>query len=220
MPPQCCEPDYDALFDDRAARRELAEYRRNGPSGATRRLIDRIVLEGVEGTSVLDIGGGVSVIGAELLGVGAARLTDVDASRAYAAAAHEELERRGFGDRVTVRHGDFVRIADQVAPADIVTLDRVVCCYGDWEALIGRSSERAHRLLGLVYPNDRWWTRFVVRTGNVVMRVFRQRFRFYIHPEREIDARIRAAGFERRFHHRSIGWQTVLYRRIAARSPG
>ena len=85
MPPRCCEPDYDALFDDRAARRELAAYQRNGPSGTTRRLIEAIRSEGVDGASVLDIGGGVGIIGAELLGAGASTLTDVDASRAYAA---------------------------------------------------------------------------------------------------------------------------------------
>jgi magnesium-protoporphyrin O-methyltransferase len=214
VPPRCCEPDYDALFDERAARRELAAYQRNGPTGTTRRLIEAIRLEGVVGASVLDIGGGVGIIGAELLGCGASTMTDVDASHAYAATARAELERRGFGDRISVRHGDFVRLAGDTAPADIVTLDRVVCCYGDWATLIDRSTERAHRLIGLVYPNDRWWMRLVVGTGNLVIRLFRQQFRFYIHPEREIDARIRGGGFERHFRHRSIGWQTVLYRRV------
>ena len=214
MPPRCCEPDYDALFDDRAARRELAAYQRNGPSGTTRRLIEAIRSEGVDGASVLDIGGGVGIIGAELLGAGASTLTDVDASRAYAATARAELERRGFGDRISVHHGDFVRIAGDIAPVDIVTLDRVVCCYGDWATLVDRSTEHAQRLIGLVYPNDRWWMRLVVDAGNLVMRLFRQQFRFYVHPEREIDARIRGAGFERPFHHRSIGWQTAIYHRF------
>ena len=215
MPDPCCRADYDAIFDDRAARRELAAYRRSGPTGGTRRLIDAIKQEGVENARVLDIGGGVGVIGVELLSAGAARLTDVDASGAYRAAARSEVEWRGFADRATFRHADFVEVAGDVEAADIVTLDRVVCCYGNWAALVDRSAERASTLYGLVYPNERWWMRMIVGVGNAALRLFRQRFRFYVHPERAIDARIRAAGFERRLHHRGWLWQTVLYARSA-----
>lgn len=211
----CCTPDYDALFDDRAARRELSDYRRRGPTGNTKRLIDAIAAAEVTGADVLDIGGGVGVIGAELLARGAATLTDVDASRAYLEAARAEIDRRGFGDRATFRYGDFTELAAEVPAAHVVTLDRVICCYGDWRTLVDRSSERARRLYGLVFPVDRWWMRLVVGAGNLAMRVVRRSFRFYVHPEREIDARIRAAGFERILLHRGLAWQAVLYRRTA-----
>jgi predicted TPR repeat methyltransferase len=219
MPPSCCQPDYDAIFNDKAARRELADYRRSGPTGTTRRLIEAITASGVDGARVLDIGGGVGVIGVELLAAGAASLTGVDASRAYVAAARSEIERRGFGSRAAVRNADFVEVSTEVEAADVVTLDRVVCCYGDWVALVDRSVERSRRLYGLVYPNERWWMRIIVATGNLVLRLFRQSFHFYLHPERSIDARVRAAGFERRHHHRGWLWQTVLYERASASSP-
>jgi predicted RNA methylase len=96
MPPSCCQTDYDALFDERAAKRELAAYRRSGARGTTARLIDAIRVAGVEGASVLDIGGGAGIIGSELLAAGAASLTDVDYSRAYVEAAREEIGRRGY----------------------------------------------------------------------------------------------------------------------------
>jgi hypothetical protein len=64
--PDCCQTDYDALFNDRAARRELAAYRRKGADGSTQTLLDAIRAEGVDGASLLDIGGGVGVIGALL----------------------------------------------------------------------------------------------------------------------------------------------------------
>ncbi len=73
----CCRPDYDAFFDDRMARRELEAYRRRGATGDTRRLIDALRAEGVEGMAVLDIGGGVGAIGHELLADGATRITNV-----------------------------------------------------------------------------------------------------------------------------------------------
>jgi magnesium-protoporphyrin O-methyltransferase len=214
--PDCCRPDYDVVFGDRAARRELAAYRRKGASRTTRDLLDVIRAAGVADASVLDIGGGVGVIGAELLTAGAASLIDVDASRPYLEAARGEMERRGFGERSTFRHGDFVELAAEIEPADVVTLDRVVCCYGDWVALVDRSVARSRRLYGLVYPRDRWMMRAIAAAGNVGLGLFRQRFRFYVHPERAIDARIRAAGFEPIHHRRGLVWQSILYRRVEA----
>ncbi len=213
MPPSCCEADYDAVFDARTARRELTAYRRSGPSGSTRRLIEAVTATGVDGAALLDIGGGVGVIGFELLAAGADRVTGVDAARAYVAVAGHEARRLGLADRTSYRHGDFVALADEVADADVVTLDRVVCCYGDWVALVDRSAAHARRIYGLVYPNDRWWTRVAIWMGNVVFRFSRRSYRGYVHPERAIHARIRDAGFERRLHHRGWLWQTVVYER-------
>ena len=209
----CCRPDYDALFDDRAARRELSAYRRRGPRGGTRRLVEAIRAEGVTSATVLDIGGGVGVIGAELLHHGARHLTDVDASRPYLAAARSEIERRGLGDRATFMHGDFVRLADQVPAADVVTLDRVICCYDDWAALVDRSTERAGRLYGLVYPRDRWWMRAAISIVRASGRIFGQALPFNVHPDRLVDERVRAAGFVPVLSDRGWFWQTTLYRR-------
>ncbi len=219
MSRDCCQTDYDALFDDRAARRELTDYRRQGARGTTARLIDAIRKEGVAGASVLDIGGGVGVIGAELLGAGAASLTDVDASGPYLAAARSEIDRRGYAERATFEHGDFVARAPEVADADIVTLDRVICCYEDWTALVDRSVERTRRLYGLVYPVDRWWMRLSVGVIRAVSRLFGQPAPFAVHPDRAVDARIRAAGFTPILEDRGIAWQTVLYRRAPQRPP-
>ena len=213
MSHDCCRPDYDTLFDDRAARRELKAYRRKGAGGTTCRLLDAIRAEGVSGATLIDIGGGVGVVGAELLAAGGIALTDVDASAPYLAAARSEIERRGFGDRATFRHGDFVELADAVPPADVVTLDRVVCCYDDWESLVGQSVERARRLYGLVFPRDRWWMRISIGAVRRVGRLFGQAFPFHVHPERRIDELIRSAGFELVFARRGIAWQTLLYRR-------
>jgi hypothetical protein len=213
--PSCCEPDYDATFDERSARRELSAYRRSGATGTSRTLIDALRDAGLDGATALDIGGGVGVVGLELLGAGASHLTDVDAARAYLVAARSEAERRGLADRTTFVHGDFVALADGIEPADVVTLHRVICCYGDWRALIDRSTARAKRLYGLVYPADRWWMRLAVRAGNLVTRLSGRRFRFYVHPEREMDTRVRGHGFRRVLHDRGLAWQTAVYERTA-----
>jgi SAM-dependent methyltransferase len=212
-PPTCCKPDYDAQFDEKSAREDLLTYRKDGPDGSTKRLIEALRREGVEGATLLDIGGGVGVIQLELLAAGAASAMDVDASSAFLAAAEQEADARGFRDRVAYRYGDFVELADEVEAADIVTLDRVICCYPDVHALVGRSVARARRLYGLVYPVDRWWTRGLGRLGNAILRLFRSDFRLHVHPDAVVEALVRDAGFERRYRHAGWVWQTVVYAR-------
>jgi hypothetical protein len=217
VPDSCCTPDYDAAFDARTARRQATAYRRLGARGSTLRLIEAIKRRGVGGSSVLDVGGGVGVIGLELLAAGAASVTEVEASAAYVSVARHEASRAGWGDRTSYLHGDFVELAAEIDAADVVTLDRVICCYGDWSAMIDRSTERAARLIGFVLPNDRWWLRAGIGLGNLCLRLMGHSFRGYVHPERKLDERVRTAGFERRLNHRGWVWQTALYERSAAR---
>jgi magnesium-protoporphyrin O-methyltransferase len=211
--PECCGADYDALFDERMARGDLDTYRRKGPQGTTRRLIEALKEEGVAGRSLLDIGGGVGIVQLELLAAGVSQAVDVDASAAYVAAARAEAVRRGYAERTTHRYGDFVRLADEIEPADIVTLDRVICCYGDVRALVARSAERARRLYGLVYPVDRWWVRLVGAFLNNVMRLFGRRMPFHVHATSEVDRLVREHGLEPLSRWRGLFWQLAIYRR-------
>jgi magnesium-protoporphyrin O-methyltransferase len=211
MAPSCCQPDYDAAFDAKAAHRQMSDYRRSGATGTTRRLLDALEIDAVTDSTVLDVGSGIGVIGLEMLAAGAAAVTNVDAARAHVAVGSREIERRHLADRATFHLGDFVALAGEIEAADIVTLHRVVCCYGDWPALIDASTKRTRRLIGLVIPNDRWWIRLAIRCGNLVLRLSGQSFRGFVHAERKIDERIQAAGFERRLHHRGWAWQTLVY---------
>ncbi len=210
--PACCRPHY-SVFDDGIAQEDLDSYRTDGPDAETRDLLDALVRQGLEGASAVDIGAGVGPIGHGLVAAGVAHLTDVDGSPAYLAAARDEAERRGTAERWEFREGDYVALADEIGPADVVTLGRVICCYADWRGLVGASTARAHRLYGLVYPVSRWWLRLAVSIANPVFRLTRRTFRLYVHPDREVDAAIRAAGFELVHHRRGWIWQSAVYRR-------
>jgi SAM-dependent methyltransferase len=214
----CCSHCRDAenLFDQRDARQRLERYQRRGAEGTTRLLLESLREAGVGGASVLDIGGGVGVVHHELIRAGAARATDVDASSAYIAAARRESERQRHAERVSYVHGDFVALAPGIAPADIVALDRVVCCYPDMPALVGAAAERAGRLLGLVYPRDVWWVRAGIRGVNLGLALQRTAFRVFCHPTVAVDAEVRRAGLVQRLRRARGPWQVVLYERAAA----
>src|SRR3990170_1661911 len=113
--------------------------------------------EGVTGLSLLDIGGGIGVIQHELARAGVGRIASVDASSSYLAAQRAEAERLGYAPRASYLSGDFVTLADHIPDSDIVTLDRVICCYPDMRSLVSLSAARARRLCGIVYPRGTWW---------------------------------------------------------------
>jgi magnesium-protoporphyrin O-methyltransferase len=132
-----------SFYDEKRAASELRKYRERGPIPSTRALIEALKAEGVEDATLLDIGGGIGAIQHELLDAGVTHATRVDASTSYLDATREESRRRGHDERVTYLHGDFVELAESVPAAAIVTLDRVINVYPNWERLAGLAASRA-----------------------------------------------------------------------------
>ncbi|HEY1390828.1 MAG TPA: methyltransferase domain-containing protein [Ktedonobacterales bacterium] len=211
---RCCQCEgIERLFGKQEAAHKLRAYLRHGPARTTRLLLDALRAEGVDGATLLDIGGGVGVIPLELFSAGLRSATDVDASGEYLAVARAEAQRRGYAGQITYHHGNFVELAREIEPADIVTLDRVLCCYHDMPALVGTSAARARRLYGLVYPRDDWWTRSFSALENATFRMRRHPYRSFVHPAALVDATVRRAGLERRSLRRDAVWQVVVYAR-------
>jgi 2-polyprenyl-3-methyl-5-hydroxy-6-metoxy-1,4-benzoquinol methylase len=201
-------------FDAPTARSQLRKFRRRGPDRTTRMLLDdlRAAMRGGQPVAMLlDIGAGVGAIHHTLLDHGIERAIHVDASTAYLAAAREEAERRGHAGRVEFRRGDFVDLAPDVPVADVVTLDRVICCYPEMRELVTRAGERARVLFGAVFPRDDWWVRTATAFINTFMRLSRSTFRTFLHPPSEIDATLRSVGLRRRSMRRTFVWEVVVY---------
>ncbi len=203
----------DDVFDAKYAESDLKHYRKKGPAKTTRVLLQAIqTLGDVHGRSLLDIGGGIGAIQLELLKAGLAQSMAVDASAAFIAAARAEADRRGFGDRTTYQHGDFVDQADGIAPVDIVTLDRVICCYPDMHTLVQRSAECAQRMYALVSPRDTWWMHVAQYGLNLLERIQRSAYRFFVHPDADVEAILMARGMTRCFHQTVGIWQVNVWR--------
>jgi len=215
----CCSPGdspFDRQFDARHAAGHLRDYRKKGPVGTTRALIGALAAGGADGLTVLDIGGGVGAVHHELLRAGAAAAVDVDASRAYISVARSEAERQGHGARVRYVAADFVAVAAELEPADLVALDRVICCYSDMAALVGRSAALARRRYGVVYPRDSWLGRVGVALLNLKFRLSRSAFRAYVHRTADVDAIVARHGLVKVFHRTTLIWQVALFERSGA----
>lgn len=211
----CCPhcQSADRFFNQRLAAADLRRYQRHGATGTTRQLIDALTSANVAGMTLLDIGGGIGVIQHELHAAGVVGITGVDASRAYLAMARREAERRGYAGDARYVYGDFVALAEQIEAADIVTLDRVVCCYPDMEALMRSAAARAGRFLGLVYPRASWWTKAGVAMLNLFPRLRGDAFRSFVHPTAAVEGVAAANGLRRIVHHEGGIWQVVVFAR-------
>lgn len=210
----CCQcQGIEKEFNRKYVAKELKKYRRKGPSKTTNMLLFALKAVGVEGTTLLDIGGGVGTIQYELLNAGTSKSINVEASTAYSEAAQEEALRQGYVERISFLHGNFVDLAGDIPPSDIVTLDRVICCYDEMEDLVRLSAERAGKLYGVVYPRDALWVKMGFYTINFFLRLFRRQFRTFIHPTAKVDVLVRSKGLAQIYCRKAGLWQVVVYKR-------
>ncbi len=200
-------------FDDSVARRELRFLRWFGPRRTTRQLIEAVSRGGVRGRTAVDIGGGVGAIQFALCEAGVERVTSVDASPAYLDTARIEASDRGYSGQIEFVYGDFVDRAADVPASDIVTLDRVLCCYHDVSSLVRLSAEKARLVYGVVYPRVNPLTRIVFGSLNVLMRFRKSCFRGFLHKPDHVERLLSEAGFQRAFLKKGVLWQVATYER-------
>ncbi|MCA1554773.1 MAG: class I SAM-dependent methyltransferase, partial [Chloroflexi bacterium] len=129
----CCtqQRGLNQIFNADMARHEAKQFRKKGLSKRDRQLLRVLTQRSVQGATVLEVGGGIGGLEIEMLKAGAAHTTDVDIAQAYVESARELAQSLGFGDVSEQRVLDFAHEADQVDAADIVLMNRVVCCYPD-----------------------------------------------------------------------------------------
>jgi 2-polyprenyl-3-methyl-5-hydroxy-6-metoxy-1,4-benzoquinol methylase len=170
------------MFNGRFARHRAAGYRRRGLDRTARRMVDLLAERGLEGATVLEIGGGVGEIHLELLRRGAASATALELSPAYDDEASRLLAEAGLTDRVRRRLVDIATDPAAVEPADVVVLHRVVCCYPDYAKLLGAAADHTRRALVFSHPPRNAVSRAVVATQNLFLRLGGREFRTFAHP--------------------------------------
>ncbi|WP_432476668.1 methyltransferase domain-containing protein [Nocardioides sp. GXQ0305] len=204
----CCDPrGYDEVFGDGFARHVASRYRRRGLDRTARRLVDFLAEDDLSGASVLEIGGGVGEIGVELLRRGAARATTLELSQAYDDPARRLAEEAGVADRVHRAVVDIATSPDDVEPADLVVLHRVVCCYPDHERLLGAAADHCRRRLAFSHPPRNPVSRGVFAMENALFRLRGREFRAYVHRPQAMAEVVTRRGMRRELAHAGTIWQ-------------
>ena len=186
-----------------------ARYRKRGLDKTSRQMVEFLADQGIEGASVLEVGGGVGEIQIELLKRGAQRSVNLELSSAYDDAAGRLLREAGLEDRVERRLHDIAADPDSVDPVDVVVLHRVVCCYPDYERLLAAAAAHARRALVFSYPPRNALSRLVVAVENLGFRFMRREFRVFAHPPSAMIEVLRDRGLAPTFVQKGFAWQVT-----------
>lgn len=206
-----CDCGLREMFTDNVSRRDAKKYRRRGLDPRARKLIR--ALEGameLRGRTSLEIGIGAGAFTVELLRHGVVRATGVDIVPNQLAQAQQLAQEAGVARRLQLQEGDFTEISADVGSADIVVLDRVVCCYPEWRPLLTEAAAHAQGALVMAYPREAWYTRIWVNAANAGMRILRRAFRMHLHQPREMHAMLRGAGFTPKVIGYRGGWELLI----------
>lgn len=222
----CCPPAGAEPFTTGMARRDARRYRRRGLDAVSRRLVR---LADPAGLRLLEIGAGVGALQVEVLRAGAVLATGVELSPAYepeAAALLAEHDATGRAPRLVAdllaapgaadaQPDATPAAAPATAPAaaldaDVVLLNRVVCCTERPADLLAVAARHAGSRLAFSFPRDVWWLRAGQHVVNLLARVQRWDWRFRVHRPADLVGAAEAEGLRlERTEHGRI-WQVAL----------
>lgn len=209
----CARHGQDELFKDRFARRTAKRYRRKGLDKTSALMVEWAAAGGLDGATVAEIGGGVGQLLLALLQAGADHGEVVELVPAYEEHARALAEEAGAGDRASFRTADLVADPAAGEPADVVVLNRVVCCTPDGVELTGIAASLARRRLVLSFPRPSAAATAVVSVQNLAFRLLRRRFRVFIHSPASLAAAAEAHGLRLALEHPGRIWQVAAFER-------
>jgi hypothetical protein len=210
----CCRAALcEEMFKPQTARKSLERYRRKGLGALERQMVAGIPARDLDGARVVEIGGGIGTIQAELLAAGAGEGEVVELVSAYEPYARELAHEKGLDARSRFRVADVLAQPETVRPAAIVVLNRVVCCSPEGVRLTEVAARLAERMLILSFPRDRVLVRLVASAINGVQRLMGRSFRVFLHSRAALCASAEAQGFLPADSGRNIAWEFIALRR-------
>lgn len=212
MPDGCCFDEWAVRNADRARRRGV-----NAP--VTDRMLRALQRQGFAGLTLLDVGCGSGDLALGAIDRGVERASGIDLSPAGIEQARILASERGLADQASFAVGDGATAP--LARHDVVTLNRVLCCYPQVDRLLENSLGAAGEVYAYTAPVDTGavgrFNRISVAISNSWFRLRRKKFRgfqAYVHDLDAVDRTVAAAGF--RAVHRSrerITWRLAIFTR-------
>lgn len=209
----CCNKLYNDKFDRKKAEEDLEDYRKNGVKPSTRPLLSILNELELRDRTLLDIGGGIGALIFELMPRGLKKVQYVEISEAYRQIFQEECRQKALLDRTHLITGDFLKHQAIIQSSDLVTLDKVICCYPDYHRLVTTSLRKATKWYAYVIPVDSWWFRCLHYVEEIRDRLKGDRFKFYIHPPHRIEALVKAEGFTKIAQRKEREWLIAVFER-------
>ena len=212
----CCDRSgYGGVFNTRVAERYARSFQKKGLDSTAGPMVSVLRSKGVDGASVLEVGAGAGTAIVSLLEAGASSAIAFEISGAYEGPARRLREERGIEAPVEWHTSDFVEVVDAVDRADVVFLNRVVCCYPDMAELVDAATSKSTGLLAMSYPRDRWQFRVLVRIMNAWQRFRRNSFRVFLHDPDAVAAQVSVAGLREAASGTTPGWHWKVWERVA-----
>jgi magnesium-protoporphyrin O-methyltransferase len=201
------------MFGPRFAAHQARRYRRRGLDTTEQRIVDFLDGVGIDGATILEIGGGAGQIQVELLRRGAASAINLELVDTYDMQAAQLAAQAGMGDRMHRRIVDIAATPDDVQPADVVVLHRVVCCYPDFDRLLSAAADHTKSLLVFSYPPRNSVSRALVAAQNAFFKVSGKSFRTFAHPPEQMQEVLHHRGLVTTFTHPGRMWHVSGMRR-------
>ena len=175
-------------------------------------LFDALKARGIHGMSILEIGCGDGRLHRRMLEEGATSAVGVELQANYIEKAERLAREEGVADRVTYYREDFMELVDQIEPADLVILDKVVHCTHDPERLIRLSTAHTRSVYAIAFPAPRPLLRTSMWLLGPLLRLMLP-FRVRFSPPERVRQWIRENGFERVSRQDSEMWHVEIYNR-------
>jgi SAM-dependent methyltransferase len=189
-------------------------YEKGGLSRSSKVLLAMMLAEGITGKSAADLGCGAGGFTIELLQNGASTSVGYDLSPKMVESANKLAMARGFERRAKFQLGNAAEM--ELPSVDLVVMDKVLCCYSEWQPLLQNAISASISMLGFVVPRDAGIVKWPFRLGVRLVNYFQRRggnLPFYLHPLDQVDRTLQESGFNLRKKQSSRFWLVFLYSR-------
>lgn len=195
------------------ARSYRRRFSKKGFEPSQQQLIQGLTEADYKDASLLEVGSGVGYLHQILLQRGARNAVGIDLAQDMLKEAQSWADEKGLTDRVQYIQGDFIELLDQVEPADITILDKVVCCYPHAKLLIKSSTVKTNRVYALTYPRNRWFIRITIEVMAFIFKLSGSDFRAFVHNPDDVERWIRESGFKKVYQDKTFLWLTQVYQK-------
>lgn len=211
----CCGAD--SLFDKKKAKKEYKKYLKNGPTRVTGRIITQMnkLLSQVDlsSYSMIDIGGGIGALQWWFLEKGGGQSIDVDASSGYLDQASSHANKMGWESQTKFIMGDCTDVYPELQKADIITLDKVVCCYPNYEEILKTTCKKSSQYIALSYPMDGFAAQVLRQLGVLLLKIIKNDYRPYVHSVVSIRGIFKEEKFSLVAKDFAFPWHIEIYRK-------